>query len=89
MPFTSLKVEAADKRAFDRLRHEVALHTGEELAQHELFHRIVQQALLQKGALLRAHRPAPAARWTRHQIDLGVATDVVQDLDRTVYGLDA
>jgi hypothetical protein len=87
MAFTSIKVDTEDKRAFDRLRHEVALQSGQELTQHELFHRIVQKALAAKRDLVAPRPSRGAAPWRKHQFDLGVPTDVVKELDRAVYGL--
>jgi hypothetical protein len=84
--FTSIKVKEEDKRQFDRLLHELALATGEDLAQHELFHRILQHALASKEGVVAA--PRRPGSWSRYQFDLPAPTDAARDLDRTVYGLD-
>lgn len=85
MDFTSIKVKMEDKRNFDRLRHEFALHLGHDLPQHELFHRILEQALRSKHQVVRR---GSAGDWSKLQFDLPEPTDATRELDRTVYGLD-
>lgn len=87
MAFTSIKVREEDKRAFDRLLHELALHTGSSPAQHEVFHRILEHALASKDDLL--GRPRSPRSWERFQFDLEEPTDAASDVDRVVYGLDS
>jgi hypothetical protein len=82
--YTSIKIRDDDKRAFDRLRHEIALQAGDEMAQHELFHRILEHALAHKERI--GARPRPGRSWRKHQFDLGAPTDAASDLDRVVYG---
>lgn len=86
MAFTSIKVREEDKRQFDRLLHELALRTGEDLAHHELFHRILEHALASKRSLGPPMK-RPGA-WSRFQFDLAEPTDAAAELDRTVYGLE-
>ena len=81
--FTSIKVRAEDKRAFDRLLHELALRTGEDLAQHELFHRIVERALAAKEEI--AGSVAARRSFASFQFDLGEETDAAAELDDVVY----
>lgn len=88
MVFTSIKVREEDKRVFDRLRHEFALQAGEDLSQHELFHRIIQHAMENKPSVLGGPRRTRPGSWTKFQFDLGAPTDAVHDVDRVVYGLD-
>lgn len=85
MTFTSIKVRAEDKREFDRLLHEIALRTGEDLAQHELFHRIVERALAGKDEI--AGSVAARRTFGQYQFDLGEETDAAEDLDDVVYGV--
>ncbi|MCA1813262.1 MAG: hypothetical protein LC624_04840 [Halobacteriales archaeon] len=87
MAFASIKVREEDKRQFDRLLHEVALRTGENIAQHELFHRILENALVAKERMVAAGE-ARTRSWARFQFDLPEPTDAASDLDRAVYGLD-
>ena len=88
MAFTSIKVRDDDKQDFDRLRHEVALHGGQDLPQHELFHRILEIALSSKQEWMQQSRTKPSQSWSRFQFDLEEPTDATHDLDRVVYGLD-
>lgn len=85
MAFTSLKVRDTDKKEFDRLRHEVALRGGEDLSQHELFHRILELALASKTSWI---GPSSGKRrsWSAFQFDLPQETDAASELDDVVYG---
>ncbi|MGQ0534618.1 MAG: hypothetical protein ACT4PT_00920 [Methanobacteriota archaeon] len=87
MAFASIKVRTDDKEAFDRLLHEVALRSGEGVSQHELFHRILENALASKEALGPRRRRAKRS-WASVAFDLPAPTDAASDLDRVVYGLD-
>lgn len=89
MGFTSIKVRSQDKADLDRLQHEVALASGEEVAQHELVRRLLQFALRSKDEFLGTGRQGGGRRkdWRKYQFDLPVATDA-SEVDRVVYGLD-
>lgn len=84
--FTSIKVRDHDKKAFDRLRHEYALQTGEDLAQHELFHRILDHALEGKKELMRRRTKKRGTQWSKYQFTLKQPTDAASELDEVVYG---
>lgn len=87
MAFSTIKVRTEDKKDFDRLLHELALRTGETVTHHELFHRILEQALASTGRLVAAGPKAGHRSWKKYQFDLGDPTDAARDVDRTVYGL--
>jgi hypothetical protein len=90
MPWTSIKVRAEDKADLDRLQHEVALATGEQVAQHELVRRLLAFALRSKKEFVGQGAPRARTRkdWAKLQVDLPLHTDANADLDRVVYGLD-
>lgn len=88
MAFKSIKVRDEDKQAFDRLLHEAALRTDENLAQHELFHRILEHALASKDEVFRRGRRMDGRSWAKFQFDLDEPTDAAREVDRVVYGLD-
>ncbi len=88
MAFTSIKVRKEDKQAFDRLLHEAALRTDERLAQHELFHRILEHALASKEEVFTTGQRADGRSWATFQFDLDAPTDAAREVDRVVYGLD-
>lgn len=88
MGFTSIKVRKEDKEAFDRLLHEFALRTDENLSQHELFHRILEHALARKENVFERDTWKGGRSWSTFQFDLEEPTDAAREVDEVVYGLD-
>lgn len=87
MAYTSLKVRAEDKRTLDRLMHEYALQTGEEVSQHEFVRRLLAFAQASKKEFMRNGK----RRKRDHRqffLSLPLASAAAHDIDRVVYELD-